>query len=456
MHVQSIRNRKSSHNGLSKGLTPNNRLSQTLSCSKNAVFVFLAIAVFVPVSVTLFLILRSSKLERRAFRVVKQHVIASPQNWGRKFWNQNWKMKAASSPFRSEFKIFVYDLPPKFNKDLLERNFNYINEQLDSSQIDCLSSFYSAECWIHKWINYSSYRTHDPAEADFFFVPVYPVCRRHLQHGFTAEENLKTTKYLWESLTYIKTNFPYWNKHSGKDHIWTFTQGLGPEFFGDPGWSDIQDSIFFVSNGDVEKPWFHKRTIVIPPFAHLKCFHQGLPRVSFEKRQKTLFAGTVHHRWRMGNRVYSGGIRQFLFRKFAHLPEFNFHEGFYDNYCKDLFQSKFCLCPPGWWKWSPRLVEAILAGCIPVILTSSLSHPFESKLDFEKLALFVNKSQIHQLRGILNNCTDTNVIKKQLYASETRHLFYFDIINPYQNTNAFYMLMNMLQPLRKVEVENTV
>lgn len=146
MHVQSIRNRRSSQNRLSKGLTPNNRLSPTSSCSKNPAFVFLAIVVLVPVSMELFLRLDSSKPEQRNLRVVKEHATASPQNWGRKFWNQNWKMKAALSPFRSEFKIFVYNLPPKFNKDLLERNFNFINEQLDSSQIDCLSIFYSAEC----------------------------------------------------------------------------------------------------------------------------------------------------------------------------------------------------------------------------------------------------------------------------------------------------------------------
>ena len=109
MHVQPIRNRRSSHNRLSKNLTPNNRLSPTLSRNNNAVFVFFSIVVCVSLSIALFLKPRSSKLEQRNFRFVKNHVIASPQNWGRKFWNQNWKMKIVTNIFHlKSLKIQSY------------------------------------------------------------------------------------------------------------------------------------------------------------------------------------------------------------------------------------------------------------------------------------------------------------------------------------------------------------
>lgn len=40
-----------------------------------------------------------------------------------------------------------------------------------------------------------------------------------------------------------------------------------------------------------------------------------------------------------------------------------------EEHFEDLGRSTFCLCPPGFSRWSFRLVESILAGCIPVLFS---------------------------------------------------------------------------------------
>ena len=41
------------------------------------------------------------------------------------------------------------------------------------------------------------------------------------------------------------------------------------------------------------------------------------------------------------------------------------------THVRDLGRATFCLCPPGFSNWSYRMVESILAGCIPVLFVSS-------------------------------------------------------------------------------------
>ncbi|KAH9291872.1 hypothetical protein KI387_042944, partial [Taxus chinensis] len=52
--------------------------------------------------------------------------------------------------------------------------------------------------------------------------------------------------------------------------------------------------------------------------------------------------------------------------------------------------SVFCLSPAGDTPSSARLFDAIVSGCIPVIVSDELELPFEGILDYRKVALFVS------------------------------------------------------------------
>ncbi|KAJ8603060.1 hypothetical protein CTAYLR_006654 [Chrysophaeum taylorii] len=63
--------------------------------------------------------------------------------------------------------------------------------------------------------------------------------------------------------------------------------------------------------------------------------------------------------------------------------------------------SKFCLVIEGYAPWTPRLVEAIKAGCVPAILSPSYRPPFASLLDWHKFAAFLAPEDVLDLPGKL-------------------------------------------------------
>ncbi|KAL5068325.1 hypothetical protein RYX36_019212 [Vicia faba] len=70
-------------------------------------------------------------------------------------------------------KVFIYELPTKYNKDWL------MNER-------CKTYLFASEVAIHIALLKSDVRTFDPYEADFFFVPVYVSCNFSIVNGFPA------------------------------------------------------------------------------------------------------------------------------------------------------------------------------------------------------------------------------------------------------------------------------
>lgn len=52
------------------------------------------------------------------------------------------------------------------------------------------------------------------------------------------------------------------------------------------------------------------------------------------------------------------------------------------------FRSIFCLNPAGDTPSSARLFDAIVSGCIPVIVSDELELPFEGILDYSKVCAF--------------------------------------------------------------------
>ena len=61
-----------------------------------------------------------------------------------------------------------------------------------------------------------------------------------------------------------------------------------------------------------------------------------------------------------------------------------------------MADSVFCLAPRGQAAWSPRLDEAISAGCIPVIIADSYDAPFHDLLDYSAFSLRLDEQQVCQ------------------------------------------------------------
>ena len=81
--------------------------------------------------------------------------------------------------------------------------------------------------------------------------------------------------------------------------------------------------------------------------------------------------------------MYSRGVRQFIKAHLLGTRGFKVVEGHYNGYCEDLHRAQFCLAPEGWHAWSPRVYEAVVAGCVPVLISDDLELPFERWLSYD-------------------------------------------------------------------------
>ena len=114
-----------------------------------------------------------------------------------------------------DLKIFVYELPPKYNTDWLS------NER-------CTKHLFASEVAIHRALSNSDVRTFDPYEAHFFFVPVYVSCNFSIINGFPAIGHARTL--ISSAIQLISSEYPFWNRTQGFDHVFVASHDYGACF----------------------------------------------------------------------------------------------------------------------------------------------------------------------------------------------------------------------------------
>lgn len=115
----------------------------------------------------------------------------------------------------SPIRIYVYDLPSKFNDDWL-------------SDERCSNHLFASEVAIHKNLLASPIRTIDPYKADFFFVPVYVSCKFSPKTGFPWLGHAPRT--LQAAVNFVSTRMEFWNRSEGRDHVFVAAHDYGACF----------------------------------------------------------------------------------------------------------------------------------------------------------------------------------------------------------------------------------
>ncbi|KAL4427672.1 hypothetical protein ABPG75_001761 [Micractinium tetrahymenae] len=122
------------------------------------------------------------------------------------------------------------------------------------------------------------------------------------------------------------------------------------------------------------------------------------------KQRYLFFAGSVLP----DHLPYSGGSRQALFRAVQEWndPEFKMIEGGAGGEYEDLLRtSKFCFTPLGF-GFGMRLVHAMLAGCVPIIVQEYTIQQFEDVLPFETFSIRLTNEDMPHLRDILKSISN--------------------------------------------------
>lgn len=101
-------------------------------------------------------------------------------------------------------KVFVYELPSKYNKKILQKDPR------------CLNHMFAAEIYMHRFLLSSPVRTLNPEEADWFYTPVYTTCDL-TPNGLPLP--FKSPRMMRSAIQLISSNWPYWNHTEGADHF---------------------------------------------------------------------------------------------------------------------------------------------------------------------------------------------------------------------------------------------
>jgi hypothetical protein len=91
-------------------------------------------------------------------------------------------------------KIFVYELPSKYNKKILQKDPR------------CITYMFAAEIFMHRFLLSSLVRTLNPKEADWFYTPVYITCDL-TPNGLPLP--FKSPQMMRSAIQAISSNWPY-------------------------------------------------------------------------------------------------------------------------------------------------------------------------------------------------------------------------------------------------------
>ncbi|KAG2706402.1 hypothetical protein I3760_05G102500 [Carya illinoinensis] len=112
-------------------------------------------------------------------------------------------------------KVYVYELPSKYNKKLLQKDPR------------CLNHMFAAEIFMHKFLLSSPVRTLKPEEADWFYTPTYITCDL-TPTGLPLP--FKSPRVMRSAIQLISSNWPFWNRTEGADHFFVVPHDFGACF----------------------------------------------------------------------------------------------------------------------------------------------------------------------------------------------------------------------------------
>ncbi|KAJ4850003.1 hypothetical protein Tsubulata_016238, partial [Turnera subulata] len=240
------------------------------------------------------------------------------------------------------------------------------------------------------------FRTQDPHRAHVYFMPFSVALMVKYMYKDLSYDQTDMKQFVADYIRVISTKYPFWNRTQGADHFMLSCHDWGP-IVSKANPHLYNTSIRVLCNANTSEGFNPQKDVSLPEI-HLVSGNIS-PKLSSPPPDNTprphlaFFAGGLH-----------GPIRPILLQHWkGRDPDIKVYEYLPKDmdYYSLMLQSKFCLCPSGYEVASPRIVEAIYAECVPVILSEYYALPFGDVLNWEAFSVGVNVSDIPRLKEIL-------------------------------------------------------
>ncbi|XP_010252860.1 PREDICTED: probable glycosyltransferase At3g07620 [Nelumbo nucifera] len=325
------------------------------------------------------------------------------------------------------FKIFVYEEgdPPLFHngpcRSIYSTEGRFINEMEKAG---------------------NHYRTRDPDEAHVYFLPFSVVMMVQFLYVPDSHEIDSIGRTVVDYINILSAKYPYWNRSLGADHFMLSCHDWGPrtsayvrELF--------DNSIRVLCNANTSEGFNPLKDASFPEI-HLRTGEiTGLLGGLSPSRRPLLafFAGRLH-----------GNIRLLLLQEWKDRDkDVQVYDELPDgmSYNEMLKKSKYCLCPSGYEVASPRIVEAIYAECVPVLISDHYVPPFSDVLNWNSFSVQIAVSDIPNIKTILSSISQTQYIRMQRRVKQVQR--HFVVNGPPQRFDVFHMILHSIW-LRRLNI----
>ncbi|KAK2654995.1 hypothetical protein Ddye_008047 [Dipteronia dyeriana] len=325
-----------------------------------------------------------------------------------------------------KFKIFVYEE----------------GEQPVFHDGPCRSIYSTEGNFIYTLDVNRQFRTKNPEKAHAFFFPFSVARMVRFVYVRDSHDFGPIKRTVVDYVNLISGRYPYWNRSMGADHFMLACHDWGPETsFSHPLLG--KNSIHALCNANTSERFSPIKDVSIPEINLRTGDIKGLIGGPSPSHRSLLafFAGGVH-----------GPIRPVLLehwenkdedmKVFKYLPK---GVSYYDM----MRKAKFCLCPSGYEVASPRTVEAIYNGCVPVLISEHYVPPFSDVLNWKSFSVEVSTKDIPNLKNILLSISTRQYIRKQRRVLQVRRHFEFN--SPPKRFDVFHMILHSIW-LRRLNV----
>ncbi|XP_028802097.1 probable glycosyltransferase At5g03795 isoform X2 [Neltuma alba] len=281
-----------------------------------------------------------------------------------------------------------------------------------------LRGIYASEGWFMKMMEASDrFVTKDPRKAHVFYLPFSSRMLEETLYVQDSHNHNNLKRYLNNYVDMIASKHPFWNRTGGADHFLVACHDWAP---GETK-EKMAKCIRALCNADVKEGFVFGKDVSLPE-TYIRNFQnptRGMGgKAASRKSTLAFFAGNMH-----------GYVRPILLKYwenkdpdmkiFGRMPKSKGDR----NYIQYMKSSKYCICAKGYEVNSPRVVEAILYECVPVIISDNFVPPFFEVLNWESFAVFVMEKDIPNLKNILLSIPAKRYLQMQMRVKKVQQHF---------------------------------